>query len=104
MPTSLDPILQQVFADILTATDTFSKDAFLEDQFPSAAEIARKYNFRLEAVKKKLRLLKSHGVIQAVSVSPKRYRVDRFLLNQLEDDHPLYPLLFPEKVLEEEPW
>lgn len=93
MPRPLDPNLYyQIAATILEATNAFDAEQALEENLPSAAELARLFNARLERVKKDLRQLKQDGLIHAMSVSPKRYRFDRYVLKHLDEDHPLATL------------
>ena len=64
----------------------------MEEDLPTAADLARKLNYRLEAVKKKLRLLKEEGLIQPVSMTPKRYRFNRWALKSLDEGHLFHEL------------
>lgn len=78
--------------EIAQATDRLSGETCAETDLPTSAELARKFNFRLEAVKKKLRVLKAQGLIQAISMSPKRYRFERWALHHLDEESVLYRL------------
>lgn len=78
--------------EIVWATEQLNTGACLEEDLPTAAELARKLKLRLDTVKKKLRVLKEHGLIHAVSLSPKRYRFDHWALRTLEPDTVLYAL------------
>jgi hypothetical protein len=77
---------------ILDATERFCNGACLEEEMPTAADLARQYNYRLDTVKKKLRVLKEHGLIQPISMTPKRYRFNQWSLKSLDEDHPFYEL------------
>lgn len=86
-------LLNSILTEIIQATEAWSDGSLLEDELPTAAGLARKLNLRLDNVKKKLRLLKDEGLIRAISVSPKRYRFDRYTFKHLDEDSPLYELL-----------
>jgi hypothetical protein len=81
--------LGQLLIDIYKATAKAGNQA---DQLPTAADLARKHGFRLEAVKKKLKHLKSEQLIQPIGMTPKRYRFNHWEFALLQDDHPLYPI------------
>ncbi len=86
----------RIACEILRATDAWTAGDKLEDELPSATELARQLDVKLEKLKKKLRLLRQENLIRSVSVSPKRYRFDRYALREMPPDHPLYALLFGE--------
>jgi len=86
-------LLSQLVQEIQTASDRHSDGECREDELPTAAELARKLNYRLEAVKKKLRILKDAEVIQSVGMTPKRYRFNAWALKSMDDSHPFYELL-----------
>jgi hypothetical protein len=93
MPSPSDPeIFSKLAGEILAGTELYQADATFEEVLPTAADLARKLNYRLETVKKKLRVLKDHHLIQSVSMTPKRYRFNRWALNDLEADSPLFEL------------
>lgn len=85
-------LFSQLAAEIRTATDRLSAGDCLEDDLPTAADLARRLNYRLETVKKKLRLLKEEGLVQSVSVTPKRYRFNYWALKSLDESHILFTL------------
>ncbi len=91
------PSEQELFGQlakaILEATERLHAGDCLEDEMPTAADLARQYNYRLETVKKKLRVLKEQGLIQPISMTPKRYRFNQWSLKTLEEDSPLYALV-----------
>ena len=89
-------LLSQLAREIQVATERLDAGEALEDDLPTAADLARKLNYRLEAVKKKLRVLKEEGFIQPTSMTPKRYRFNHWALKSLEEDHPFYEILAAE--------
>lgn len=91
MPTE-EELFTALIREIAGATERLEAEVCVEDDLPTAAELARRMNYRLENVKKKLRVLKEHGLIHSVSVSPKRYRFDRWALRTLDSDTVLYTL------------
>jgi hypothetical protein len=89
-----------VFGLIQKATEIYRQEDehLTPETLPSSAEIAKQLNIKLDHLKKKMRILKDYELIQAVSFSPKRYRVDPFvydaLKTEIDDDgdasrHPL---------------
>ncbi len=92
MPTETE-LLGHLAQEILHATERLNTGDCLEDDLPTAADIARKCNYRLEAVKKKLRILKEEGLIQVVGMTPKRYRFNYWALKSLDPSSPLHELL-----------
>lgn len=91
MPTEEEVFIALV-GEIVRATDRLNAETGTDEELPTSAELARKMNYRLEMVKKKLRILKEHGLIHSVSLSPKRYRFDHWALKQLESDTTLFSL------------
>lgn len=93
MPSPSDTeIFSRLAEEILATTERFQSETLLEDELPTAADLARKLNYRLETVKKKLRVLKEAGLIQPVSMTPKRYRFNRWALRELETGDILFEL------------
>jgi hypothetical protein len=89
---SENELFSQLARAILEATERFCSGDCLEDEMPTASELARRYNYRLETVKKKLRVLKEQGLIQPISMTPKRYRFNQWALKSLDEDHPFHAL------------
>lgn len=85
-------IFTRVVGEILSASERFQTGELLEEGLPTAADLARLFNYRLETVKKKLRVLKDHHLIHPISMTPKRYRFNRWALNDLPEDELLYEL------------
>jgi predicted transcriptional regulator len=98
-------LIARMLSEIRSATEAMAHqdmpEELLLDTLPSAAELARLLDLRLEWVKKKLRILKHEGLIHAVTISPKRYRFDRYQFEHLvesvegSDEHPLAFLFEP---------
>lgn len=90
------PSEEEVFTglagQILEATERLVAGDIMEDDLPTAADLARRFNWRLETVKKKLRVLKEQGLIQPISVTPKRYRFNRWALREMDESSPLFVL------------
>lgn len=88
-----EELFSRLVREIHEASERFNAGECLEEDLPTAADLARKYNYRLETVKKKLRVLKDNGLIHPVSMTPKRYRFDPWALKSLDESHPLFILL-----------
>src|SRR5688500_2054710 len=86
--------ISRLALEIFRATQAFSAGECLEEELPTAAELARKLNYRLEYVKKRLKPLKEADLIQAISHQPKRYRFNNQALRSLNEDDSLYALLY----------
>ncbi|MCE3235652.1 MAG: hypothetical protein K0Q50_1832 [Vampirovibrio sp.] len=91
MPSETE-LFSQLAGEIRIATDNLNAGECLEDDLPTASDLARRLNYRLETVKKKLRILKEEGLIQPVTVTPKRYRFNYWALKSLDEEHVLYSL------------
>ena len=87
-----EELLSQLAQFILDATLAFENETIMEEELPSAADMGRQLGLDTELVKKKLKLLKHEGLIQALSYSPKRYRFDHYQLNHLSESSELYPI------------
>ncbi|MEB3287320.1 MAG: hypothetical protein VKJ04_07440 [Vampirovibrionales bacterium] len=98
MKTSLDShtLLQQLAQLLLDATRTAESDSLSRnlalESLPTAIDIAKQLRLDADLVKKKLKILKQEGLVQATSFSPKRYRFDRYHLAHLDEESVLYPL------------
>ena len=93
MPSPSDTeIFSNLAGEILSGTERYQAGELQEDDLPTAADLARLFNYRLETVKKKLRALKENHLIQPISMTPKRYRFNRWALSELEADSPFYDL------------
>lgn len=85
-------IFPKLAGEILSGTERYQSGDLQEEDLPTAADLARLLNYRLDTVKKKLRVLKDHHLIQPISMTPKRYRFNRWALTELAEDSPLYEL------------
>jgi DNA-binding Lrp family transcriptional regulator len=86
--------LLQIAQEILRATrELDDADGFADEaSLPSATDLARSLNLKIDKVKKRIRQLVHDNVIRPVSFSPKRYRFDLYALRHLPEDS-LYRLL-----------
>lgn len=67
-----------------------------ETCLPTAPELARHLNMKLDKLKKKLKWLLSAGVLESVSYAPKRYRLDVYRLRHRESDPEVAFLIHPD--------
>lgn len=86
-------VLTRLTGEIRAATLLLDESDCMSEALPTAAELARKLNYRLDTVKKKLKVLKDEGLIQSVGMTPKRYRFNAWALRSLPPEHLLYTLL-----------
>lgn len=93
MAIDYNEMLSQLAHEILAATHRLSDDDGLEDELPTAADLARKLDYRLDAVKKKLKMLKDADLIQSTGMTPKRYRFNTWALKSLDEDNPLHQMM-----------
>ncbi len=54
-----------------------------EECLPTAPDLARHLNLKLDKMKKKLKWLLQTGLLEAVSYTPKRYRLDMYHMSRL---------------------
>lgn len=85
-------LLHLVARFVLEATESFQAGDLSQDDLPSAADVARALGLDTDVVKKKLKILKEDELVQAISVTPKRYRFNFYAFNALEEDSELYDL------------
>lgn len=88
-----EELLTRLVHEIYTATERLSAEECLEDDLPTASDLARKFNYRLDTVKKKLRVLKERGLIRPISMTPKRYRFEPWALKSLDEEDPIFQWL-----------
>lgn len=88
-----EALLRELFDEIAAATQALVRGDITPEDLPTATEIARKLNVKLDQVKKKLRILRQSGVVKPVSYAPKRYRINPQVMQELSTDDPLYTLL-----------
>lgn len=60
---------------------------------PTALEIARRHNLKLDIVKKNLNILLKLGIVQSVSINPKRWKFNEYNFNRMDNDDPMYQLI-----------
>jgi hypothetical protein len=85
-------MLSLLAREIKAATERLEEGECLEDDLPTSADLARQLNYKLDAVKKKLKLLKETGLIQPTSMTPKRYRFNAWAFKSLDESDPLREL------------
>ncbi len=59
----------------------------------TSVELAKLVNLPLETVKKKLIVLKDHGVVRVRGINPKYWRFDEYNFQRLDDSDELFRLL-----------
>ncbi len=59
----------------------------------TSVELAKLVDLPLETVKKKLNILKDHGVVRVRGINPKYWRFDEYNFQRLDDSHELFQLL-----------
>lgn len=89
MPSDTE-LFSRLAREIWEATERFYAEELGEEALPTSAELARKFNYRLDTVKKKLRVLKEADLVHSLGMTPKRYRFNRWALKSLDPAHPLY--------------
>ena len=87
-----EELLGLIALEIAGITAQVDAGILMAEALPSAIGLARKLNIRPETIKKKLRLLKAGELIQPVSLSPKRYRFNRYALRELPVENDFYRL------------
>jgi hypothetical protein len=98
--------LTALFGKIRDSSQQFLSEELLEEELPTAASLARDFNLRLEEVKKRLDTLREADLIQAVSMNPKRYRLNAWRIKsaEKETDHPLRFLFVEATDADAEEW
>ena len=56
-------------------------------------ELSRKYDIKIDIVKKKLKILQEKGIVRSIGVSPKFWRFDEYNFQKMNEDDPVYKLL-----------
>lgn len=79
--------LQQLLAGLVATKNPNS----LADQAPTAPELARETGLKLDVVKKKLKQLLANSLVEAISYTPKRYRLNSYYIAH----HPEEPACLP---------
>ncbi len=84
-----DKILKTVGLELMFATPERQE----EEHGLTAVEIARRCNFSLDVVKKKLKILNEKGIIRSRGISPKFWKFDDYHFQRMDEDDPVYLLL-----------
>ena len=64
-----------------------------EDKGITSVELAKLVDIPLEIVKKKLTILKDHGVVRVRGINPKYWRFDEYNFQRLDDSDEIFRLL-----------
>ena len=84
-----DKILQQVGLELMFSTPqsrTYSEGL-------TAIELSRKFNVKLDIVKKKLKILQGKGIARSMGVSPKFWLFDDYNFQRMNEEDPVYSML-----------
>lgn len=60
---------------------------------PTAIEIARRNNLKLELVKKKLNILLNAGLVTSIGIKPKRWQFNEYNFSRMSVNDPIYLLI-----------
>jgi hypothetical protein len=60
---------------------------------PTASEISKRHNIKLDIVKKKLNLLTQLGLVRSLAINPKRWVFNEYNFDRMDTDDPVYLLL-----------
>ncbi|MBX2861087.1 MAG: helix-turn-helix domain-containing protein [Vampirovibrio sp.] len=90
MPDPQKELICQLARSIFDATNGLSAAENAEESLPSSVDLAKLTGISKDRVKKKLKVLMQLGLIRPVSMSPKRYKFERFAIYELPTDHDLY--------------
>jgi len=85
-----DKLLQQIIFEIM-----FSNPQ--NRNYPeglTAVELSRKYNAKIDHVKKNLNLLQDKGVIKSIGVNPKFWLFDEYNYQRIDEDDPIHCLMW----------
>ncbi len=85
-------LLCRIAYEILQTTDQVVSEGLSEEHLLSAPELAKRLSMKLDKLKRKLKSLKQDNLIRPISLSPKRYRFDRYTLERLPEEHFLFNL------------
>ena len=84
-----DKELKQVGLELMFLTP----EKYSNEEGITAVELAKLVNLPLETVKKKLTILKGHGVVRVRGINPKYWRFDEYNFQRLDDTDELFRLL-----------
>lgn len=85
-----DKLLQQIIFELMFSNPQNRK-------YPeglTAIELSRKYNAKMDKVKKNLNILQEKGVVKCIGVNPKFWQFDEFNFQKLADDDPIHCLMW----------
>lgn len=84
-----DKELKQVGLELMFLTP----EKYSNEEGITSVELAKLVNLPLETVKKKLTILKDHGVIRVRGINPKYWRFDEYNFQRLDDSDEIFRLL-----------
>ncbi|NLF83874.1 MAG: hypothetical protein GX568_07835 [Candidatus Gastranaerophilales bacterium] len=59
----------------------------------TAVELSRKYNIKIDQVKKRLKILQEKGIVRSIGASPKFWIFDEYNFQKIDQDDPIHYLL-----------
>ena len=59
----------------------------------TAIELSKKYNLKMDQVKKKLKILQEKGLVRTKGVSPKFWIFDEYRFKRLDENDPIHYLM-----------
>ncbi len=68
-------------------------EKYSNDEGITSVELAKLVDIPLEIVKKKLTILKDHGVVRVRGINPKYWRFDEYNFQRLDDSDEIFRLL-----------
>jgi hypothetical protein len=84
-----DLILQAIGLELMFCTP---EKCSLNDGITSV-ELARKLNFKIDVVRKKLKILASKGIIRSTGINPKCWKFDEYNFYRMDENDPVYKML-----------
>lgn len=84
-----DKELKQVGLELMFLTP----EKYSNEEGITSVELAKLVNLPLETVKKKLTILKEHGVVRVRGINPKYWRFDEYNFQRLDDHDEIFRLL-----------
>lgn len=85
-----DKILQQIIFELMFSTP---QSRTYPDGL-TAIELARKYNVKINIIKKNLRTLLDKGVVKCIGANPKFWLFDEYSYQRISEDDPIHSLLW----------
>lgn len=89
-----DKLLQQIIFEVMFSNP---QNRNYEEGL-TAIELSRKYNAKIDKVKKSLSTLQEKGVVKSIGANPKFWLFDEFNFQRLGDDDPIHGLLWNGEV------